>query len=65
MCLTETLQTRQRLGEIVSGKKKGRISDSEDILLVPIGMGSEDIGVAGHIYSKASKKGVGTTLPFL
>jgi alanine dehydrogenase len=53
------------LGGIVSGKKRGRISDSEDILLVPIGMGSEDMGVAGHLYGKAIKRGVGTTLPLL
>jgi alanine dehydrogenase len=50
------------LGEIVAGKKTGRVSDGERILLVPIGMGSEDMGVAGHLYREAVKRGVGTRL---
>ena len=53
------------LGEVVAGKSEGRVSESEKILLVPIGMGSEDVGVAGHLYRKAMRKDVGTRLPFL
>ncbi len=53
------------LGDVVAGKSEGRASESEKILLVPIGMGSEDVGVAGHLYRRALKKGVGTRLPFL
>jgi ornithine cyclodeaminase/alanine dehydrogenase-like protein (mu-crystallin family) len=53
------------LGEVVAGKRDGRISVDERILLVPIGMGSEDIGVAGELYRKALRKGVGRRLPFL
>lgn len=51
------------LGEIVAGKKVGRISSRERVLLVPIGMGSEDIGVAAYLYREAVKRGVGTQLP--
>ena len=51
------------LGEIVAGKKVGRVSNRERVLLVPIGMGSEDIGVAAYLYREAVKRGVGTQLP--
>lgn len=53
------------LGEIVAGKMEGRISEDERILLVPIGMGSEDVGVAGRLYEEAVRRGAGKRLPFL
>ncbi len=53
------------LGQIVAGKVGGRISEDERILFVPIGMGSEDVGVAGRLHQKALRKGVGRRLAFL
>jgi ornithine cyclodeaminase/alanine dehydrogenase len=48
------------LGEIVAGKKAGRESEEENILVVPIGLGAHDICVAHHVYQKAKQKGLGT-----
>jgi alanine dehydrogenase len=53
------------LGEVVAGKKEGRVSDYEKILLVPIGMGSEDVATALRVYQTASEKGVGRKLSLL
>lgn len=53
------------LGEIVACRKKGRVSNSERTLLVPIGMGSEDIATASRIYQIAIKKGLGQRFSFL
>lgn len=47
------------LGEIVAGKKPGRERKDENTLLVPIGMGSEDVAVAYRAYQEASDKGIG------
>jgi len=49
------------LGDIVVGKKKGRESD-EDILMVPIGMASEDLAVAHETYKLAKARGMGQKL---
>lgn len=58
--------TRDRIhaniGEIIEGKKKGRESKQERIFFSPLGLGSEDIGVACSIYRKARKKGLGVAL---
>lgn len=53
------------LGDIVAGKKKGRESDTEKILCVPIGMGSEDLAVAKRIYDISLEKGIGTKLRWI
>ncbi|UCB61228.1 MAG: ornithine cyclodeaminase [Candidatus Bathyarchaeota archaeon] len=53
------------LGYIVAGKKKGRESDTERILCVPIGMGSEDIAISKRIYEISLKKGLGKKLRWL
>lgn len=50
------------LGEIVNGKKPGRVHDSERIYLLPIGMGSEDVIAAFAIYKHAQEKGIGQEL---
>ena len=50
------------IGEIIRGKKKGRASKEERIFFSPLGLGSEDIGVASYVYQEAKKKGLGTTL---
>lgn len=53
------------LGDIVAGMKVGRVSDEERILLVPIGMGSEDIAVAFLLYQRARENNVGLKVNFL
>jgi len=53
------------IGEILSGKKKGREGDDENILAIPIGLGSVDIGCAAEVYRKAMKKGMGTPFSFV
>lgn len=44
------------LGEIISGKKPGRESDKERIVISPIGMGCLDISIAGLLLAKISKQ---------
>jgi ornithine cyclodeaminase len=50
------------LGEIIRGKKPGRISEQERIFFSPLGLGSEDVAVASFVYREAKKKGLGVTL---
>lgn len=50
------------LGEIVIGRRPGRESDGERILLNPMGMAIEDIACARVFYDKAIDSGVGTRL---
>ncbi len=45
------------LGEIVSGKKKGRESQQERILAINIGLALEDVIVADLVYKKALEIG--------
>lgn len=51
------------LGEIVVGRRPGRESDEEIILLNPMGMALDDIVCARHLYQLAKARGVGTRLP--
>ncbi len=53
------------IGDILAGKKKGREREDEDILAVPIGLGSLDIGCAFEVYKKAVEKEVGTPFSFV
>ena len=53
------------IGDILAGKKKGRERDDENILAVPIGLGSVDIGCAVEVYRKATEKGIGTPFSFV
>lgn len=53
------------LGDIVAGLKKGRESEDETMLCVPIGMGSEDIATAYRVYQLATEKGLGRRLSWL
>jgi ornithine cyclodeaminase len=50
------------LGEIVAGRKPGRESEDEIILLNPMGMAIEDIACAQAFYRQALEAGVGTWL---
>jgi len=48
----KTTDIHAELGEITSGKKPGRESDKERIVVSPIGMGCLDIAVAGLLLAK-------------
>ena len=52
------------LGEVVSGKKQGRQSETDRILFNPIGMGIHDLSEAYRVYQEAKANGVGTTLTY-
>jgi alanine dehydrogenase len=50
------------LGEVVSGKIKGRARDEDITLFKSIGIAIEDIAVAAHVYELAQARGLGQTL---
>ena len=51
------------LGELVTGRKKGREKAEERNFGVNLGLALEDMSVAPLVYSTAIKKGIGTWLP--
>ena len=53
------------IGEIAVGKKKGRTSDSERILCIPIGTGAMDVAVATVAYQRALERGLGGKFDFV
>jgi ornithine cyclodeaminase/alanine dehydrogenase len=68
--LVEAAKLREKnihaeIGEILAGKKKGREREDENILAVPIGLGSLDIGCAFEVYQKALERKVGTPFSFI
>lgn len=52
------------LGEIVAGKKGGRISDEEIIIFDSTGMALQDVASAVVVYEKALKNDVGAKIKF-
>ena len=50
------------LGELVSGKKKGRETRVERTMTANLGLAIDDMAVAPLIYEKALEKGIGTLL---
>ncbi|GLY11839.1 2,3-diaminopropionate biosynthesis protein SbnB [Pseudobacillus badius] len=55
-------QLHAELGEILIGKKVGRESEEEIILLNPMGMAIEDISSAYEVYRRAIANNIGTAL---
>jgi alanine dehydrogenase len=53
------------LGEIVAGRKPGRERPEETILFWHRGLGITDIALGQALLDKASKVGIGRTLPFM
>jgi len=53
------------IGEIAAGKKKGRTSEKERILCIPIGTGAMDVAVAAVVYKRALEKGLGGKFSFV
>ena len=52
------------LGELVTGKKKGRESDQEVTLFKSVGLSIQDISTAFQVYQRALEKKVGTEFEF-
>jgi len=53
------------IGEVVAGNKKGRESQTERILCIPIGTGAMDIAVATVALKRAEEKGIGGSYEFV
>ncbi|MBD3380098.1 MAG: alanine dehydrogenase [Candidatus Omnitrophica bacterium] len=53
------------IGEIVSGKKKGRLKETEITVFDSTGLAVQDIVVADLIYRKALKRGAGKKIRFM
>ena len=51
------------LGELVTGKKKGRETAQERTMTANLGLAIDDMAVAPLIYKRAKEKGLGTWLP--
>jgi ornithine cyclodeaminase len=51
-------------GDVVSGKKPGRLSKDDIILYESPGMGILDAGIGHWVYNRARQRGLGTELPF-
>jgi len=52
------------LGEIVTGKKKGRTSDAEITLFKSVGIAIEDIATAVYVLEQAELRDLGTAIVF-
>ena len=48
------------ISQIAGGNKPGRETEDERIIYVPMGMGSEDIAVGWHVYTRALAMGRGS-----
>jgi ornithine cyclodeaminase/alanine dehydrogenase-like protein (mu-crystallin family) len=48
------------ISEIAGGNRPGRENEDERIIYVPMGMGSEDIAVGQHVYTRALAMGRGS-----
>ena len=60
---TDCPEVYAELGELVTGKKKGRENDTEKTFAANLGLAMEDMAVAPILYRKAVEKNIGTWLP--
>ncbi len=51
------------LGELVTGRKKGRETPGERTMTANLGLAIDDMAVAPLIFARAKEKGIGTWLP--
>jgi ornithine cyclodeaminase/alanine dehydrogenase-like protein (mu-crystallin family) len=56
-------QIHADLGELTTGKKQGRDSQTELTIAANLGLALDDIAVAPLLYARAKEKGIGTWLP--
>jgi len=52
------------LGEIVTGRKRGRTSEEEKTLFKSVGLGIQDAAVAKLVFQRAQSQGIGTQFDF-
>ena len=57
-------QVYAELGEIVTGRKAGRVSDGEITLFKSVGIAVEDIAAAAFVFEQAELKGLGAPMAF-
>jgi ornithine cyclodeaminase/alanine dehydrogenase-like protein (mu-crystallin family) len=50
------------LGELITGKKKGRTSDKEITVFKSVGLAIQDVATAVKVYQLAKSKGIGKTV---
>jgi len=55
---------RAELGEVVAGKKRGRISDDEIVIFDSTGAGFQDTAAAAIVYERARQREIGTEIAF-
>jgi alanine dehydrogenase len=67
--LSDSILTRDDIyadiGEVVAGKKPGRVSDDEVTVFDSTGLAVQDIAVAWRVYQKAMKEGAGSEIDLL
>ena len=59
----ETPEAYADLGEIVTGKKPGRESESERTASINLGLALDDMATAIRVYQRAKAAGIGSELP--
>jgi len=52
------------IGEIITGNKPGRTSDSEITVFKSVGISAQDVAVGKLVYDRALKEGIGTDIDF-
>jgi alanine dehydrogenase len=55
---------RAELGEVIAGRRPGRLNDSETVLFDSTGTALQDAATAALVYEKAVLAGAGTRFPF-
>jgi ornithine cyclodeaminase/alanine dehydrogenase len=54
-----------QLGEVIAGKKPGRVADDEITIFDATGTALQDVAAAALVYEKATAAGIGTAFRFL
>lgn len=54
---------RAELGEVVAGRKPGRLNDSEIVVFDSTGTALQDVAAAAVVYERALERGAGTPIP--
>jgi ornithine cyclodeaminase/alanine dehydrogenase-like protein (mu-crystallin family) len=62
--LLKTSDVHAELGQVVGGKKPGRIADDEIIIFDSTGMALQDAAAAVLVYEKAASAGIGLSFDF-
>ena len=53
------------IGELAAGRRKGRSSEKERILCIPIGLGAMDVAIATIVLQRSKEKGFGGAFSFV